>query len=100
MDNQNYKNYNPYGLPVFFKPLFWSYRFDSLDPKKNKKTIIINSINYGNLKHWQWLNSCYGKEVIREIMAKVPATELKKRSARLAQLLFNIKLNYAPRGTQ
>lgn len=82
-------------LPEFFRPLFWSFNFSSLDLEKNKRTIIVKSLTYGTMRHWQWLNSYYGKEVIREVMSKVPATEMKKRSARLAQLLFDIKLNYA-----
>lgn len=86
-------------LPAFFERLFWSYNFSLLDLDRNKKTIILNSINYGGLKHWRWINNHYGKGVIKEILGSVPATELKKRAGRLAEILFEIKLNYAPRGT-
>lgn len=85
-------------LPEFFRPLFWSYDFDSLDLEKNKKTIIVNSINYGDLKHWRWLKNYYGEKGLKETLAGLPATELKKRAGRLAELLFSFKLNYAPRG--
>lgn len=84
--------------PEFFRPLFWSYKFDSLDLEKNKKTIIVNTINYGDLNHWRWLKSYYGEKVVKEVLENVPATELKKRASRLAEILFEVKLNYAPRG--
>lgn len=37
-------------LPLFFKPLFWSYKFPLMDPQKNKKRIIIDTINYGGVE--------------------------------------------------
>lgn len=85
-------------LPPSFKPLFWSYDFESLDLHKNKKTIILNIINYGNLTHWSWLKDCYGKTAIAEMLKSISATELKRRSGKLAEILFETKLNYAPRG--
>lgn len=86
-------------LPDFFKPLFWSYDFDSLDLVKNQKTIILATINFGDLKHWHWLKDCYGATAIAEILGDVSATELKRRAGKLAELLFKVKLNHAPRGT-
>lgn len=91
------KKNNP-KLPEFFRPLFWSYDFDSLDLVNNQKTIILNTINYGNLKHWRWLKNYYGKSVISQVLEGVSATELKRRAGKLAELLFKVKLNYAPRG--
>jgi len=85
-------------LPEVFRPLFWSYDFDALDLDTDKKIIVLNVINYGNLEHWQWINGYYGSKGVREILEKVPATEIKKRSGRLAELLFDLKLNHAPRG--
>jgi len=86
-------------LPEFFRPLFWSYDFDSLDLEKNSKTIILNAINYGDLKHWRWLKDYYGKPAIVWILENISATELKQRTGRLAEILFNIKLNHASRST-
>ncbi len=85
-------------LPEFFRPLFWSYNFDSLDLEEDKKTITANTINYGDLKHWRWIVNYYGKEGVRKTLETIPATELKKRASRLAEILFDAKLNYAPRG--
>lgn len=87
-------------LPDFFKPILWSYDFNLLDLEKNKKTIILNTINYGNLQHWQWIVAYYGKETVKKILEKVQATEIKPRTRKLVALVFSIpKFNYAPRST-
>lgn len=98
MDNN--KNTLTRRLPESFRPLFWSYDFDELDPNKHKNIIIINTINYGDLKQWKWLRDYYGAEAVRDVLAAIPATELRPQVARLAQIIFNLaELNYASRGT-
>jgi len=88
-------------LPDLFKPLLWSYNFSEIDPEKNKKTIIVNAINYGDLRHWRWLVKFYGKEAVRQALISVPASEMRPRARKLASLLFSIILfNNAPRGSQ
>jgi len=88
-------------LPDFFKPLFWSYDFDSLDLEKHKKNIILNVINYGDLEHWRWISNYYGKDNIRQILAEIPATELRPQVRKLTAIVFNItEFNYAPRGVK
>ena len=83
-------------LPLFFKPILWSYNFNSIDIEKNKKVIIINAINYGDLKHWRWLIKYYGKENVKEILMKVPFTEIRLRIVPLVSIMFSIdKFNYA-----
>lgn len=86
-------------LPDFFKPLFWSYNFDEIDPEKQKKLVIVNSINYGDLKHWRWVKNYYSAETIRETLESMAASELRPQAGRLAELLFNLRLNYAPRSS-
>jgi len=87
-------------LPDFFAQILWSYDFTKIDPEKQKKTIIINAINYGDLRHWRWIVNYYGKEIIKEILEKVPATEIKPRTRRLTSIIFSVKyFNYASRGT-
>jgi len=88
-------------IPNFFKPLFWSYNFDNIRPGKDKKTIIVNSINYGDLKHWKWLSDNYGKAGVAEVLAKVSASALRDRVRKLAGIIFKVKkFNYAPRGSR
>lgn len=78
-------------LPVFFKPILWSFDFDRLSVEKNKKTIIINSINYGNLTHWRWISKIYGKEEVRKVLSIIPVTQIRKRVKPIAAIIFKIK---------
>lgn len=86
-------------LPLFLKSLFWSYDFSKIDRQKHKKRIIINTINYGQWHHWQWLVKEYGAQSIKKIVEEVPITEFRSRALKLISLLLSIKrFNYAPRG--
>lgn len=89
----------PIGLPDFFKPLFWSYDFNSLDPVKHKKIVILNTINYGDLKHWSWIIGFYGREAVKDTLSEIPATEFRPQARNLAGIFFGLdNFNYAPRG--
>ena len=86
-------------LPEFFKPILWSYDFPAIDSEKNKKVIIVNTINYGDLKHWHWLIQHYGKEAVKDVLEQIPSSEIRPRALCLATTIFSIKnFNYAPRG--
>jgi len=85
-------------LPLFFKPLFWSYKFSSIDPERDKKRIVINTINYGRWKHWLWLIKFYGKGEVKKIIKETPETEFRQPALKLISLLLDIeKLKYASR---
>lgn len=86
-------------LPLFFKPILWSYVFDKLDLEEDKKIIIVNTINYGDLKHWRWIIKNYGKKDIKMVLTSIPFTEIRARVVPLVSIVFSIhKYNYAPRG--
>ena len=85
-------------LPDFFRPLFWSYRFESIDPINNKKRVIINTINYGEWRHWQWIIKKYGKKEVKRVIKETPLTEFRPQALQLICLLLGIKkLKYASR---
>ena len=85
-------------IPSFFKPLFWSYKFSSIDPQENKKRIIINTINYGKWEHWIWIVKFYGKENVKRIIEEIPQTEFRTSALELISLLLDIKkLKYVSR---
>lgn len=87
-------------LPSYFKNVLWSYDFDSIDPARDKKTIIVNSINYGDLRHWRWLVKFYGKKAVVDVLKTIPATEIRQGARNLASALFSInKFNYEPRSS-
>jgi len=87
-------------LPLFFKSILWSSNFKNIDPEKAKRTIIIQAINYGDLRHWRWILARYGNEEINKVLGSVPRTEIRVRALRLASLIFGVEaFLHAPRGT-
>lgn len=85
-------------LDQSFKPLFWSYDFNKLDPKRDKKRIIINTINYGNWDQWQWLSNFYGQKDLKKEIRNTPASEFRSPALKLIRLLLGIKkMKYASR---
>jgi hypothetical protein len=90
MDTNRQDNAQQAQLPSDLRPLFWSYRFEALEPSRDEKTIIVHLINYGNLAHWRWLVRQYGSSEVKRVLQSVPSTEIKPRSRALASLLFSI----------
>ena len=87
---------NKFGLPESFKPLLWSFRFEAIDPEKNKEDIIVNTVNEGTLAHWRWVIDRYGKETIRQVLARRLATEFHPESLNLAKVIFDLSsIRYA-----
>lgn len=85
-------------LPLFFESLFWSYKFSSIEPERDKKRIIINTVNYGRWKHWFWLFNHYGEKEVKRIIEEIPKTEFREPALKLISLLLGIKkLKYASR---
>lgn len=88
-------------LPKEFKPLMCGYKFNLMDVERDKRIIIVNTVNYGNLNQWRWLIKTYGRDRLRKIINLIPETEFRKDILKLMKLLFNIKkLKYASRGAQ
>lgn len=94
------KNKGKEALPGYFKPVLWSYNFKTILPEKDKKTIITNAVNYGDLRHWRWLMNFYGKKEIGDILKTIPATEIRPRVRNLAAIIFSVNnFNYEPRSS-
>lgn len=88
-------------LPAFFKPLFWGYDFGSVDPIRNKNLIIVNTLNYGDLRQWKWLVKIYSKQSIKRTIEFIPRSEFRKQVIPLIGLLFGVnKFKYASRGAK
>lgn len=91
----------PSPIPAFFYPLLWSYDTKRLDSERDKKTIIVQALNYGDLIHWRWLIDHYGRREMRNFLTTLAETELRPRVRRLVQLLFDIDhFNHALRSAQ
>lgn len=97
----NSSSKNKKTLPRFFKPLFWGYRFSSIDPMNTKELIIVNTLNYGDLKQWKWLIKAYGKKNLKNTIKLIPQSEFRKQVIPLVKLLFNVdKFKYVSRSAK
>ena len=86
-------------LPEEFRHLMWSYEFSKIDVDEHKERIIINTINYGQWSHWQWIFHYYGKQQLKNIIQEIPESEFRNyRALRLISLILGIKkIRYANR---
>ncbi|MDP3724295.1 MAG: hypothetical protein Q8R11_01530 [bacterium] len=78
-------------LPAFFAPLFWSSDFTKIDPEKHKLLVILQTVNFGNLRHFRWLVNTFGRQTIRSVLEKRYETEFRPGIRRLVSLLFGVK---------
>jgi hypothetical protein len=75
-------------LPEIFKSILWSYDFEKVDPEKMRKTLVSQSINYGSLKHWAWLQNFYGSERLKEIYSSLPQISIRESARKLALIIL------------
>jgi hypothetical protein len=88
-------------VPVIFKAILWSYDFERCDPIAMKKTIIVQTLRYGTLKHWQWIRSFYGDNIIRSVLNHIHGSEIPDKTKPLIKCAFHFDdWNYAPRGVR
>lgn len=90
---------NKQKLPEDFRHLMWGYDFSKIDPEEGKETIIINTINYGFWKQWQWLADYYGVNRLKKIITEIPKSEFRNyRALHLISLILGIqKMKYENR---
>lgn len=77
-------------LPEIFRPLLWSLRWEEVDIDKDKEDIIVATVNEGSLIHWRWIIQTYGRQIIRQVLAKHLVTEFHPESRQLARVIFNL----------
>lgn len=88
-------------LPESFRELLWSYRFSEVDAEEDKMVIVVNTINYGDWEHWQWIFNYYGTSGTKKIIEEIPASAFRKSALKLVCLLLGIeKMKYATRSDQ
>ena len=87
-------------LPKEFEYLMWSYKFSKVDVDRYKERIIINTINYGQWEHWQWIARYYGKQQLKKTIQEIPKSEFRNiRALNLISLILGIKkMHYETRG--
>lgn len=85
-------------LPAMFRSLLWSYRFEEMDPEAHRDELIVNTMNYGDLRHWRWLIRYYGLGRIRRVLQRRAETEFTPESRNLARVVFSVKRFRRARG--
>ncbi|MBI4276726.1 hypothetical protein HY629_02710 [Candidatus Uhrbacteria bacterium] len=56
------------GVPTFLQSALWSVNVRALDPKKDKRYIIEQILNYGTWRQLQWLLKTYATREIRHML--------------------------------
>lgn len=98
MENNHQTSKNP-KLPEMFRSLMWSYKFEEIDPDVHYGELVVNTVNYGTLKHWRWLVDYFGKDRMKQILEERWETEFNRESLHLAQIIFGInQFRHVPRG--
>lgn len=77
-------------MPAMFKPLLWSLKWRDVDIDEDREDIIVSAINEGSLAHWRWLVEIYGKETVRDVLARRLETEFHPESLNLARVIFSL----------
>lgn len=75
-------------LPAHFRPILWSYDFASINPTTHKKTIILQAVNYGDLRHWRWIGKQYGAAAIRRVLRDARNGSVRPSVRPLANVVF------------
>ncbi len=77
---------------------WWIQNPDTMDFEEQKKEIILQVVNYGGWRHWQWLIGHYGRDVVKKDIQEIPESAFMPRVLKLIKLLLKInKLKYASR---
>lgn len=84
-------------IPKDLAPILWSYDVAKLDPWHDRRSIIVNTINYGDLKQWRWLVKNYGATEVQQVLkATNSSTALRSRARKLFSLLLSNEPYYTP----
>lgn len=78
-------------VPLSFKPFLWSYDFDKLDLEKNKQTIIMQILYFGNIKQWRELFHIYGYDQVKNIFKNSRPDEWQYKAINFWKLKFDLK---------
>lgn len=92
------ENQRPRDIPKWLQKFYWWGDVSKIDLERNKKTIIVQLINYGGWNQWKWLVGTYEKDVLRKIIQEIPISEFRSSALKLISLLLGIKqMKYASR---
>jgi hypothetical protein len=79
-------------IPKSLQWLFWSYKIESLDLKRDKDYIISQVLNYGTEKELKWLFKVYSEKEIKEVIKNPRRGVWFKKVLNFWIKIYNIKL--------
>jgi hypothetical protein len=79
-------------IPKSLQWLFWSYKIESLDLKRDKDYIISQVLNYGTEKELKWLFKVYSEKEIKEVIKNPRRGIWFKKVLNFWTMIFKIKL--------
>jgi len=79
-------------IPKSLQWLFWSYKIESLDLKRDKDYIISQVLNYGTEKELKWLFKVYPEKEIKEVIKNPRRGVWFKKVLNFWTKIYNIKL--------
>ena len=77
-------------VPEFFRTIVWSSELEKIDPQQHKVLLIIQAINYGDLRHWRWIARQYGAAEVARVIERTPKSAIRPGAYRLAAQVFSI----------
>ena len=78
-------------IPEYIQPFLWSYDIAKMDIQRNRKRIILNILNLGDVKAVKWLFKMYKKEEIKKVIENSSLGEWNKKSLNFWKLFFSIQ---------
>ena len=69
--------------------LFWDIDLEKLDPHVNQEFIVTRVLQQGDADDFQWAQTFYGTDIMKEVFAK-NAQKLNKKSCNFWSLYFNV----------
>jgi hypothetical protein len=79
-------------IPKSLQWIFWSYKIESLDLKRDKDYIISQVLNYGTEKELKWLFKVYPEKEIKKVIKNPRRGVWFKKVLNFWTKIYNIKL--------
>lgn len=78
-------------IPKYLKPFLWSYNFNNLDVMRDRRLIIAQLLNYGDVNAVRWVIKQYGVDEVRQIANTIPVKQWDNKSLAYWKLILDIK---------
>ena len=81
------------GIPAFLQSSLWSYDFKKMDPKRDRRTVITQVLNYGTTDQVKWLLRTYSDQEIKTVVREPQRGIWHPESLNFWTKIFNLKID-------